>query len=172
MMEWMQKCYDGGIRRFGYITTKSNAVHYQERFEAFRQFHLDHALQWHPEFIPTAESGTNDEMQREKTSKLLELDSMPEAIVTVSIASAYQLVLETHRRGLKPGKDIQILCFSGNRSMEQAVEPYASIILLPEEEVGRRAMKRIEERLSGTGPAEPYTYRLPATLKEPAKIGK
>jgi DNA-binding LacI/PurR family transcriptional regulator len=170
MLEWMQKCYDKGVRRFGYITTGSNAVHYQERFEAFRQFHLDHALQWHREFIPTAESGADDEAQREKTPKLLKLDSLPEAIVAASISSAYQLVLETHRRGLKPGEDIHILCFSGNRSMQQAVEPYASIIVLPEAEVGRSAMQRIAERWNGTGQAAPCIRRLPATLQEPAKI--
>ena len=170
MLAWMRNCYDKGIRRFGYITTKSNAVHYQERYEAFRQFHLDHAMQWHPELIPTAESGTAEEMQREKTLKLLKLDPLPEAIIATFPDSAYHLILEAHRRGLKPGEDIHILCFTGQRSMVHAVEPYASTILLHEAEMGRAAMQRMEERLNGTGHLEPYIQRLTATLREPVRM--
>lgn len=167
LTQWMQSCYDKGVRRFGYITSKSNAVHYRERYEAFRQFHLEHALKWHPELIPVALDGTEDEVQREKTLKLLEVDPLPQAIVANFPASAYLLILEAHRRGLKPGKDIHILCFAGYRSIIHAVEPYASTIYLHEDEMGRYAMRRIEERLKGIGDPEPCIWRLPATLRDP-----
>lgn len=170
MLQWMQKCYDRGVRRFGYLRNLSNAVHYNERFEAYRQFHLDNCLQWDEELLPDApREASTDEKERIKALKILDVKPLPEAIILSSPASAYVLVLEALRRGIEPGKDIELLCFAGANHLLQAIEPYVTQIMLFEEEMGRCAMDRIQERLTGTGPATPYVRRLSAALREPSR---
>jgi DNA-binding LacI/PurR family transcriptional regulator len=168
LQSWLQRCYEKGTRRFGYLTTISDAVHYRERVEEFRRFLLDNGLQLSfnaMPIVPNLQPEVLTEIQ--KVVRLLECDPPIEAVVASSAHIAYSLILEAHRRGRQPGRDFEVLCFADAIDEVEAIRPYATTILLEDEAVGRGALARIEERLSGTGPAEPYVRRLPATLLPP-----
>lgn len=161
--EWLERQYANGARSFGYITSRSSVSIYRERYEEFRQFLLDHALGWNRDYIPAGDYSEWITMDsRAKLMKLIKSDPLPDAVIVHTADDAYTLVLEANRRGVEPGRDIQILCFAGAGDQLQAIAPYVTVIVIQEEETGRRAMQRIQERLSGAAEPEPQILRFPA----------
>lgn len=166
--EWLENCYKMGVRRFGFVTSQSDAMIYQERFETFRQFLLEYNVGWHPEYVPDAEPADwPRHIAREKIMALIAADPAPEAVIVQQPNDAYTLLLEAHRRGLEPGRDIHILCLSGTADDLDGIAPYVKIVVLHEEEMGQRAMRRIQERLTNTGEPEPYMCRFPGNFFNP-----
>lgn len=169
MRQWLNKCYEGGIRRFGYITSISDTFHFRERKEEFRQFLLDNSLHLNPEYVPEVNREDTDQaIEREKVRRVIEANPPVEAVVTSSTSHAAGLIIEAQRKGRVPGKDLKILSLRAGAE-DAHVTPYADLILVQEEEVGRAAMQflvqkiRAEQRVT-----EPQVVRLPGILMESA----
>lgn len=165
--QWLERCYDDGLRRFGYLTTISDTRHFRERSEEFRQFLLDFGLRLDPRYVPVvtpleSEAAT----QTEKVHCVLEATPRVEAVIASSPQQAYSLVLEAHRKGIEPGRDLKILCFGGSLEEVQAVAPYVTVVLTEEVEVGRQAMRRLMEMAQGRLGEENLIWQVPAQLLE------
>lgn len=167
LREYLEQKYAAGFRRFAYVGAEIQRVHFRERFDCFRQFFLDHGLVWNEAYVPQpTESG------RTVAAELLDVTPMPEVIVAATLSRAYNLVLEAQSRGLKPGEDIHIVCVASSREQSRSILPYATVIFLDEEELGRQVLRRIEhllvERQAETPPASgPELIRVEASfLKE------
>lgn len=180
--QWLEQCHKMGVRQFGYIntiSTISTARHYQERMEEFRQFLLEHGLVWHAEHIlslshQNLHSGRNvpasgGGRERDMIVGLLDQEPRVQAVVCLSTSSAYTLIIEAHRRGLEPGKDIHLLCIGTDFHDAEPIAPYVSIVNLQTEDLGRVTMELIQERVRGKGEPAPFVQRIPAQLMAPGE---
>lgn len=156
LQTYLEDCYARGLRRFEYLGAGEQFSHLERRQAIFEDFLLTHGLAWQR---PVSAGKANNE-----TLVNLALDSKPEVIVASTAARAHGLVFEAQRRGLRPGHDLEIVCFAGSA---EEVEPIASsvdTILLEEEEVGRCVSHLIYSRLQGNEKSAPVVRRVPGRL--------
>lgn len=157
MRRFLEECHRNGMRRFDYLGTRDDQVHLKRRLIAFEEFLLSHGLQWQPaDELETTES---DESLIHRL-----LDKTPEVVVVSTPVWAQALVVEAQRRGLQAGEDFQILCFAGFPEEVQAIAPYINVILLEEEEVGRRVSRRLQQLLRHPGRGEGVAELVPGRL--------
>lgn len=159
MRTFLDECYQGGARRFGYIGVNTVHHHLRHRLAAFQDFLLFHALPW---------QRPSDNLDATGEIRQL-LDSAPQVVVVNDPWSAHHLVIEAQQRGLQLGTELQILGFAGSLQQVQAITPYISVVLLEEEEVGRCVINRLHKRLAGTDKPSPLTRRLPGKLLRQGK---
>jgi len=156
LREYLQASYAKGLRRFAYLGSTIKRIHIQERFEAFKEFLLDHGIRWERQFMPPENLDST-----KQANDLLSLDPMPEVVIAANLRYAYAVVMEAQRRNLTPGEDIHILCFASIEEDARPILPYATVILLDEVLMGRRAFEIAHQRLRDAE-TEPQCERLPA----------
>jgi DNA-binding LacI/PurR family transcriptional regulator len=156
LQEYLEKAYKKGLRRFAYLGSEIKRIHFQERVEVFKEFLLDHGVRWERRFMPTENLDPTGQAR-----DLLALDAMPEVVIAANLRNAYAMVMEAQRRNLTPGKDIHILCFASIEEDAKPILPYATVILLDEVAMGRRAFEIAHQRLRDAE-TEPRCERLPA----------
>lgn len=156
MRSYLEECYAAGARRFGFLGAEIEQPHVKQRYEAFRDFLLDHGIAWERAYIPSG--GTN----AENAAVLLSQSPPPEVVVSSNISRAYGLILEAQRRGLQPGQDIKVMCFASSGEGARTIEPYATVVLNDEAAVGRRAMQLLHTRLRKEAAPEAQTATVPA----------
>jgi len=157
LQHYLDICYQKGLRRFAYLGSEIKRIHFQERVEAFKEFLLDHGIRWDRQYMPSEAVDCTQSVQN-----LLSLNPMPEVVIAANLHYAFAVVMEAQRRNLTPGKDIHILCFASIEEDAQPILPYATVILLDEVAMGRRAFEIAHQRLRDTQEAEPQCERLPA----------
>ena len=134
----------------------------KERFDTFRDFLLDRGIAWDRAYIPTDVASNSD-----AAARLLEGTTPPDVVIAATLSRAYSLILAAQARGLEPGKDLDVLCFSSSSDEARSIAPYATIALQDEEGVGRAAMTRIKQVLKETPAQTPTTIRIPAKFMTP-----
>ena len=159
---FLESCHARGRRRFGYFGADIPNLHMKERYDTFREFLLDRGIAWDRSYIPTDLASNS-----EAAAQLLEGTPPPDVVIAATLSRAYSLILAAQARGLEPGKDLDVLCFSSSSDEARSIAPYATIALQDEEGVGRAAMTRIKEMLKETPTHSPTTIRIPAKFMPP-----
>jgi len=162
LCEFLETCHARGRRRFGYLGADIPNLHMKERFDTFRDFLLDRGIAWDRAYIPTDVASNSD-----AAARLLEGTTPPDVVIAATLSRAYSLILAAQARGLEPGKDLDVLCFSSSSDEARSIAPYATIALQDEEGVGRAAMTRIKQVLKETPAQTPTTIRIPAKFMTP-----
>lgn len=157
LQEYLEAAYKKGMRRFAYLGSEISRIHFQERVAIFKEFLLDHGIRWDRQYMPSEDHDCTQSVQN-----LLSLDPMPEVVIAANLHYAFAVVMEAQRRNLTPGQDIHILCFASIEEDARPILPYATVILLDEVAMGRRAFEIAHQRLSGATETEPQCERLPA----------
>lgn len=162
LREYLDACYQKGLRRFAYLGSHIPRLHFQERVETFKEFLLDSGIRRNRDYFPPETQDSTVSVQN-----LLSQNPMPEVVIAANLHYAFTVVMEAQRRNLTPGKDIHILCFASIEEDARPILPYATVILLDEVAMGRRAFaiahQRLLENKQGTKAARPpQCERLPA----------
>ena len=159
MKQYLETCKRKGFKRYAYLGANSRRPANSERFECFKNFILAHRLEWNESWVVY---GT-DKPHREVACRMLEQSVRPEVIVAYNASSAYAAIIEVQRCGLQPGRDVHILAFANWMSDVVALQQDATVVLLDELEVGRRAYQLLQEKTTNSkSEHEPHIERIPA----------
>jgi DNA-binding LacI/PurR family transcriptional regulator len=156
--EYLEACYQKGLRRFGFLGSYPERATGAERLEVFKKFILTHNIQWEDRYVLTYSSRL-----RADVDEFFAIDPLPEVLLTADIYYASAALMEAQKRGLEPGKDIHLLTFSSNPAEVQHLLSDVSVILIEETEVGRCAYELAQKRiLDPTQKDKVTTMRVPA----------
>lgn len=142
--KYLDQCVRLGFERYAYLGASSQRPANRERYECFKNFILEHRLGWNESWITY---GT-EEPYRERISRLLKNDEKPQVVIAYNADCAYSVIIEAQRRGIRPGQDIHILALVNFISDATALQSEATVILLDELEVGRRAYEMLQKKVS------------------------
>lgn len=154
MQEFLEHCYDQGLRRFEYLGDQGDNSLQRERRECFSHFMQQHDLEWR-----WNEFKIEDTLQL--SSHLNSLVDFPEVVVATNVRRATTVALEAQRRGLRLPEELHLLCFASLPEHAGPLLPYASVIMLDEPEVGSQAVRLLQQKASKT-PDEIGVERVPA----------
>ena len=139
MQEFLGYCYDAGLRRFEYLGDRGDNLLQRERRECFSGFLRERDLTWHWDAFKNDDSA-------QLAARLNALPEFPEVVVTTNVRRALTVVLEAQRRGLRLPEELPVLCFASLLEHAQPLLPYASVVMLDETQVGRRAVQLLNGR--------------------------
>jgi LacI family transcriptional regulator len=125
-----------------------------------RQSHL--ALVPPPRSFRVAQSWQADDAYR-VTSDLLDRGRRPEAFVVGDDYYALGLYRALRDRGIRVPEDVLVMGW-GNHPFTRFMDPPLSTLLLPFQEVARRATRRLLDRIQGTAEGPVVTQRIAPEL--------
>jgi len=173
--EYLELCHQRGLERFAYLGADSPRPANSERFGCFRDFILEHRLEWNEQWMVKTRQGKAD--YRTAVQQIFQQPKQPQVVIAYNANYAYAALLEMQRCGLRPGKDVHLLAFTSLESDALALMPDATVISIDEVEVGRRAYKLVHEKMTAKAPEEsPRTVHIAAAfmnnlLLEPETVG-
>lgn len=154
MREFLEHCFAQGLRRFEYLGDQGDNSLQRERRECFCHFMRAKNLKW-----AWNEFKVEDTLQL--SSHLSSLTEFPEVVVATNVRRATTVALEAQRRGLRLPELLHLLCFASLPEHAEPLLPYASVIMLDEPEVGRQAVRLLQQKASKTS-HEMEVERVPA----------
>jgi len=140
--DYLERCYEKGLRRFGFLGSYPERATGLERLEVFKKFVLTHNIQWEDRYVLNYSSHIRADVE-----KFFAIDPFPEVLLTADIYYASAALMEAQKRGLVPGKDIHFLTFSSNAAEVQHLLSDVSVILIEEVKVGKRAYELAQEKI-------------------------
>ncbi len=138
MREFLNFCFEKGLRRFEYLGDQSDNSLQRERRDCFSRFLQDHNLKWQWNEFKTEDAS-------QLSSHLHSLSDFPEVVVATNVRRATAVALEAQRRGLRLPGELQILSFASLWEHAEPLLPYASVLMLDEPEVGVQAVRMLQE---------------------------
>ena len=144
MEEFLDFCFQKGLRRFEYLGDQGDNLLQRERRESFDGFMRENGLKW-------GWNGFKTDNTIELAPHLHSLPDFPEVVVATNVRRALTVALEAQRRGLRLPQDLQILCFASLSEHAQPLLPYASVIMLDEPGVGRKSVQLLRQKQKQTG---------------------
>ena len=141
MQEFLEHCYNQGLRRFEYLGDLGDDPLQRERRECFADFLRENGLNWEWNEFKIEDTA-------QLSSHLKSLPDFPEVVVATNVRRATTIALEAQRRGLKLPDELQLLCFASLPEHAGPLLPYASVIMLDEPGVGRRAVQLLQQSAS------------------------
>jgi len=163
MREYLELCHQKGLERFAYLGADSHRPANNERFACFRNFILEHRLEWNERWMVKSRRESAD--HRAAVQQIFKGQRMPQVVIAYNANYAYATLLEMQRGGLHPGKDVHLLAFTSLESDALSLMPDATVISIDEVEVGRCAYKLVYEKMTGqTSNKDPRTLHIAATF--------
>ncbi|GIL27000.1 LacI family DNA-binding transcriptional regulator [Actinocatenispora comari] len=121
------------LRRLGYEDAL-RAAGIRTRRVAHRSFHLDGG--------------------RAGAASLLDRDRPPDSFFVANAALALGVLQELHARGLRPGRDVGLICFD-DAPWAPFIDPPISVVAQPAYRIGTQAATLLVDRIGGTADAAP-----------------
>ncbi len=151
----VSRLYSLGHRRIALFGMKPMTIHTEERFEGYREGLREFGLKAIDEYIqiPMAEKKTveeGDECALETLKYWLKLKNKPTAIVTFGDCYALSLIKAAGKMNLRLPEDLSITGFDNIISCRYSV-PTLSSIEQPMEEMGKKALMLLSERMNNPG---------------------
>uniref|UniRef100_UPI003216FC3F LacI family DNA-binding transcriptional regulator n=1 Tax=uncultured Draconibacterium sp. TaxID=1573823 RepID=UPI003216FC3F len=151
-----------GKKRIAHIGGPLNLKIYQNRQEGYRKAILESGLELKDSFIEnnslTRADGTK------ATKKLLENETMPDAIFCANDTTALSCIIYLQSIGIKVPDDISIIGFS-NEPFSELVTPSISTIKQPGFEIGKKAAELIIAQINQKEKSTNYeTITMPTEL--------
>lgn len=156
LREYLELCYQKGLRRFGFLGVHPRAT-IHERFELFKDFILDHRLEWDERYMLPHETTAIED-----TRRYFQQTPLPEVLVTVDTYALYAM-MEAHRCGIKLGEEMHLVTISSHEMQMRPLLGEVTVILADENEVGKRAYQLAQGKLlpSHQQEQEPVIERVP-----------
>lgn len=144
MQQFLEHCYNTGLRRFEYLGDQGDNLLQRERRESFAQFMQENNLEWQWNEFKSQDTP-------HLSSRLNSLSDFPEVVVATNVRRATTVALEAQRRGLRLPEELHILCFASLLEHAGPLLPYASVIMLDEPGVGFEAVRLLQQKPEQTG---------------------
>lgn len=157
MQEFLQVCFDKGLRRFEYLGERETNQLQRQRREDFQDFMAENGLLWNWSDLKTLDTPQLAEALRT-------LPDLPEVVVATNMRRALTIALEAQRRGLRLPEELQILCFASLLEHAQPLLPYATIVMINEPEVGVRAVQLLRRKMEPGSRAGHTKERVPGNF--------
>jgi len=158
MREYLEACKEKGFERYAFIGISTKRPANRERFACFRDFILENRLEWNQSWLIPASRFSLREQIREMFAK-----QPPQVVIAYSANHGYTAIIEAQRCGLQPGRDFHLLVFASLQADVDALRTDATVVMIDEVEVGRRAYQLLQEKLADpNGEHEPRIERIPA----------
>lgn len=155
MQEFLEHCYEQGLRRFEYLGSRGNNLLQRSRREEFDNFTREKGLDWEWRDLRTLDAVS-------LTESLRAMPEFPEVVVATNVQRAMTVALEAQRRGLKLPQDLHLLCFASLLEHAQPLLPYATVVMMDEPGVGARAVQVLQNRMKAGRDSEPQFESVPA----------
>jgi DNA-binding LacI/PurR family transcriptional regulator len=140
MQEFLQHCYDQGLRRFEYLGDRGDNQLQRQRREDFQSFMSQNNLNWEWSALKTQDTP-------QLAESLRGLPDLPEVVVATNVRRALTITLEAQRRGYQLPQDLHVLCFASLLEHAQPLLPYTSVVMMDEPEVGTRAVQLLQQKI-------------------------
>lgn len=149
-----------GHRRIGLISGAPGLSTSEERTLGYRLGLGRGGLSWNPELVVSGQSSKDGGAAALR--RLMELSEPPTALVVANDVMMVGTLHEARRRGLRVGREFAIAGYD-DAEWADLVEPPLTTMAQPTEEIGRRAVRLLLDRIAD--PDRPVeTLRLPPRL--------
>jgi LacI family transcriptional regulator/LacI family repressor for deo operon, udp, cdd, tsx, nupC, and nupG len=142
--EAMEHLIGLGHHRIGFIEGLPQLSTSRERLQGYRQALEDHGISFDPSLVRQGDS--RQESGRELTRELLELPDRPTALLVGNNLMTLGSLVMIHQKGLRIPEDVAILGYD-DMPWALALNPPLTAVRQPGDEVGRRAMELLLQRI-------------------------
>lgn len=133
-----------GHRRIGFIEGLPHLSTSRERLQGYRQALESHGIE--PDGSLVRQGNSRQESGRQLAGELLELDDRPSALLVGNNLMTLGALEAIHARGLQIPEDVAIIGYD-DMPWAQALDPPLTAVRQPGDEVGRRAMELLLQRV-------------------------
>jgi LacI family transcriptional regulator/LacI family repressor for deo operon, udp, cdd, tsx, nupC, and nupG len=133
-----------GHRRIGFIEGLPQLSTSRERLQGYRQALEEHGISFDPSLVRQGDS--RQESGRELTRELLELPDRPTALLVGNNLMTLGALVMIHQKALRIPEDVAILGYD-DMPWALALNPPLTAVRQPGDEVGRRAMELLLQRI-------------------------
>lgn len=149
-----------GHRRIGLISGAPGLSNTEERTLGYRLGLGRGGLSWNPELVVSGQSSKDGGAAALR--RLVELSEPPTALVVANDVMMVGTLHEARRRGLRVGEEFAIAGYD-DAEWADLVEPPLTTMAQPTEDIGRRAVRLLLDRIADPD-RPPETLRLPPRL--------
>lgn len=150
-----------GCKKIAHIAGPQNLSNSKQRLAGYIDALKALNLEVREELIIT--SDFTKESIRECTTKLLELNELPDAIFAYNSYIAFESMLAVKEKGLKIPDDIAFVGFA-NEPIISYIEPQLTTIIQPAYQIGKEAVNLFFQQLNNNGKFKPQTVILETKL--------
>lgn len=138
----VQHLIEQGCRRIAHLAGPETLGVARNRHEGYREALLKAGLPYDPRYVVAGRM--SQETGQQAAAELLSLPEPPDAIFSVNDRSAFGVMLEARRRGLRIPQDLALVGF-GNLAVDELLQPQLTTVAQPAREMGSLAAELLFE---------------------------
>ncbi|HDQ15048.1 MAG TPA: LacI family transcriptional regulator [Sediminispirochaeta sp.] len=156
-----------GYTSLGFIGGPASSTTSEDRRCGFVEGAESHSCRFDERFILPGELSLESGYAR--TSRILEYDDFPQALVTVNDQIAFGAIKAIKDRGLRVPEDIAVTGFD-NVPLTRYFDPTVTTVNIPRYEMGRRALKLLLHRIRGSRVEEVTFFECQLVVRNSTKL--
>ena len=150
-----------GHRRIGYLQSDAPIPAAEERLRAYRETLAQHGIEFEASLV--VEGLDEHEGGRAAAARILERPDRPTALFCFNDRMAAGAMHKAHQLGLSVPHDLSLVGFDNEELVAPLTEPPLTTVQLPHYEMGRWAVERLLQQISGEQ-LMPEHHRVPCPL--------